>query len=287
MKAIFSLLPETFRQWSAHRVPRMGAALSFYTIFSLGPLVVLTLSFVSIAVERNAARAEMIAQFRSQVGNEGANMVEMILTQTSAANTGTWETIIGFIVLLIGASGVFGELQDSLNQIWGVVPSHHPLLVLIKERLVSFIMILVMSLLMLLSFLFSAIYSFAGTHLHQWFPRLDGVWEMANSGISLVVIAALFALIYRVVPDVRLTWRDVLPGAIIAAILFVIGKLVLGFYFGLSAIASSYGAAGSLIVVLIWVFYSAQIMFFGAEFSNVYAHRYGSHRKDEAEVLST
>jgi membrane protein len=285
MKTFFSLLHETFRQWLAHRVPRMGAALSFYTIFSLAPLAILTLSLVSLAIERNAARTEMIDQFRAQVGSAGADMVEKILAHTSAANTSTWEAVIGFIVLLVGASGVFGELQDSLNQIWGVTPRHHPLLVLIKERAISFVMVLLMSLLMLLSFMFSALISFAGTYLHGRFPRLEGAWELGNSGISLVVIAVLFALIYRVVPDARVTWRDVWPGASIAAVLFVIGKLVLGFYFGLSAIASSYGAAGSLIIVLVWVFYSAQIMFFGAEFTCLYAHRFGSHREDEAAVI--
>lgn len=281
MKAIYPLIHETFRRWNAHRVPRMGAALSFYTVFSLAPMVILTLSLVSLAIEKNAARAEIIAQFRAQVGDPGANMVETILAHTSAANTSSWQAILGFIVLLVGASGVFGELQDSMNQIWDVTPQRNPVVVVIKERVMSFIMVFVVSALLLLSFIFSALAALAGTLLHGVFPRLDRVWEWANSGLSLLVIVALFALIYRAIPDARVTWRDVYPGAVIAALLFIVGKYVLGFYFGLSSITSMYGAAGSLIVVLMWVYYSAQIMLFGAVFTRVYALQIGSHRGGE------
>lgn len=281
MKAIYCLLHETFRRWNAHRVPRMGAALSFYAVFSMAPLAILTLSLVSLTIERNAARAEMIEQFRAQVGDQGARMVETILAHTSAANTSTWQALLGFVVLLVGASGVFGELQDSLNQIWDVTPQRHPVLIMIKERAMSFVMVLIMSLLLLLSFFFSALIAIAGAFFHDVSPRLASLWELANSGISLLMIVALFALIYRAIPDARMSWRDVIPGAAIAAVLFVLGKYVLSFYFGLSSITSMYGAAGSLIIVLMWVFYSAQIMFFGAVFTRVYALQMGSHRDDD------
>ena len=265
-------------------MPRMGAALSFYTLFSLAPLAILTLSLVSLAIERSAARAEMIEIIRYQIGNEGADTISGILAKTAAASTSPWEAVVGFIVLLIGSSSVFGELQDSLNQIWNVTPQRHPLLGMIKKRVISFVIVLVLSLFMVLSFLFSAAFAVAGSYLHDKLPRLDGAWELANSVVSLLVIAMLFGLIYRFIPDARITWRDVVPGAAIAAVLFVIGKYVLGFYFGRSAIASSYGPAGSVIIVLLWVYYSAQIMLFGAEFSRVYAQRFGSHRDDEAQV---
>lgn len=286
MKAIISLFGETFPQWSAHRIPRMGAALSFYAIFSLAPLAILTLSLVSFAVERDTARAEMVNQFRSQVGNEGAAVVEMILSKTDGTHTSVVGTIIGFVVLLVGASGVFGELQDSLNQIWEVSTQRHPFFAMIKERAISYAMVFVMSFLMLVSFLYSAVIAAAGSYLHARFPVLDSSWVLGNSAISLLVSALLFALIYRVVPDARITWGDVWIGALIAAVLFVAGKLVLGFYFGRSAIASSYGAAGSLIIILVWVYYSAQILFFGAEFTRVYALRFGSHRSDEDALKS-
>ena len=284
MKAFGTLLGETFRRWNAHRVPRMGAALSFYAIFSLAPLAILTLSLVSLAVGRDAARAEMVNQFRSQVGNEGADMVEMILTKTDGSHTSIMGTLIGFAVLLVGASGVFGELQDSLNQIWEVSTQRHPFFVMVKERAISFAMVFVMSFLMLVSFLFSAVIAAAGSYLHARLPILDATWEWGNSAVSLPVSALLFAIIFRVVPDTRITWGDVWLGALIAAILFVAGKLVLGFYFGRSAIASNYGAAGSLVIMLVWVYYSAQILFFGAEFTRVYALRFGSHRGDDEVV---
>lgn len=281
MNALLTLFIETFRRWNAHRVPKMGAALSFYTVFSLAPLSILVLSLVSLAVERNAARAEIVGQFRNFVGNEGAEMMEMILKKTAAESTGVLGTLVGFVVLLIGASGVFGELQDSLNQIWGVSSKRHPVFILVKERVFSFAMVFVMGFLMLVSFLFSAAIAAAGGWLHARFPGLDSSWDLGNSVVSLLVIAALFALIYRMVPDASVGWRDVWLGSLIAAALFELGKFVLGFYFGRSAIASSYGAAGSLIIILVWVFYSAQILFFGAEFTRVYALRYGSHRSDE------
>ncbi|MDZ4401766.1 YihY/virulence factor BrkB family protein [Prosthecobacter sp.] len=286
MKIFFSLLRETFRQWDAHRVPKMGAALSFYTVFSLAPLAILVLSLVSLAVERDAARAEIVGQFRNFVGHEGAEVMEMILTKTGVEHTGILGTVIGFVVLLIGASGVFGELQDSLNQIWGVSSKRHPVFILVKERVFSFAMVFVMGFLMLVSFMFSAAIAAAGNYLHGRYPGLDGPWEWGNAVISLLVIALLFALIFRLVPDARITWRDVWPGALIAAVLFEVGKFILGFYFGRSAIASSYGAAGSLIIILVWVFYSAQILFFGAAFTRVYAMRFGSHRDDEAAVIA-
>jgi membrane protein len=284
MKAFVSLLTETFRQWDAHRVPKMGAALSFYTVFSLAPLAILVLSLVSLAVERDAARAEIVGQFRAFVGNEGAEVMEMILVKTGTERTGIVGTIIGFVVLLIGASGVFGELQDSLNQIWGVSSKRHPVFIMVKERVFSFAMVFVMGFLMLVTFMFSAVIAAAGTYLHGRYPGLDGPWEWGNAVISLLVIPLLFALIFRMVPDTRITWKDVWLGALISSVLFVVGKFVLGFYFGRSAIASSYGAAGSLIIVLVWVYYSAQILFFGAEFTRVYALRFGSHRGDEEAV---
>lgn len=285
-KALLPLFKETFRQWDAHRVPKMGAALSFYTVFSLAPLAILVLSLLSLAVERSAARAEIVGQFRNFVGHEGAEVMEMILTKTGAENHGILGTALRFVVLLIGASGVFGELQDSLNQIWGVSSKRHPVFILVKERVFSFAMVFVMGFLMLVSFMFSAAVAAAGNYLHGRLPGLDGPWEWGNAVISLLVIALLFALIFRLIPDTRIAWGDVWLGASISAGLFVLGKFVLGFYFGRSALASSYGAAGSLIIILVWVFYSAQILFFGAAFTRVYAMQLGSHRAVEDVVTA-
>ena len=274
MNTLMYLIRETVRQWSAHRVPRMGAALSFYTVLSLAPLVIVTLSLVSLAVARSAASAAMVDQVRGIVGNEGADTVRMILTKAADVHAGAWETLLGFGMLLVGASGVFSELQDSLNEIWDVEPRHHPVFALLKERTISFIMVLVMSLLLLLSFLFSAAVAMVNNYLRGLSPGLGDVWELGNSGVSLLMTAILFALIYRVVPDTRVLWRDVWAGALIAAVLFVVGKFVLAFYFGQSAIASNFGPAAPLIIILLWVYYSAQIFLFGAEITRVCAtHR--------------
>jgi membrane protein len=215
-KALLPLFKETFRQWDAHRVPKMGAALSFYTVFSLAPLAILVLSLLSLAVERSAARAEIVGQFRNFVGHEGAEVMEMILTKTGAENHGILGTVLGFVVLLIGASGVFGELQDSLNQIWGVSSKRHPVFILVKERVFSFAMVFVMGFLMLVSFMFSAAVAAAG-YLHGGLPGLDGPWDWGNAVISLLVIALLFALIFRLIPDTRIAWGDVWLGASISA----------------------------------------------------------------------
>jgi membrane protein len=282
IKRFVALLGETFRQWDAHRIPKMGAALSFYTVFSLAPLAILVLSFVSLAVERNAARTEILGRFSALVGDEGTEMIELILTKSAAETTGILGTIIGFMVLLIGASGVFGELQDSLNQIWGVSSKRHPVFLMAKERLFSIVMVFVTGLLMLVSFLLSAAIAAAGSYLHSQLPGLDGPWELGNSLISLLIIALLFALIFRMIPEATIAWRDVWLGAVITAVLFVFGKHVLGFYFGRSAVASSWGAGASLMIILVWVFYSAQILFFGATFTHVYAQRYGSLRRGSA-----
>jgi membrane protein len=278
MKQFVALLGETFRQWDAHRVPKMGAALSFYTALSLGPLVILILSLVGLAVGRNAARIEIVGRFRTFVGDEGAAMIETILTTSAAGATSMPEAVFGFVVLLIGASGVFGELQDSLNQIWGVASKRHPVFLMMKERIFSFTMVLVMGVLMLVSFLFSAAVAAAGSYLHARHPGLDSSWELGNSAISLAIIALLFALIFRLIPNAKIAWGDVWLGAVVAALLFELGKLLLALYFGRSALASTWGAAGSLIIILVWVFYSAQILYFGATFTHVYALRCGSLR---------
>ena len=194
--------------------------------------------------------------------------------------------VLGFGMLLVGASGVFGELQSSLNEIWNVATPSHPFFELLRERAISFVMVLVMSLLMLGSFLVSAAEGMAGKYLHGVSAGLDGLWQLGTSGVSLLLTAGLFAVIYRLVPDPRILWRDVWAGAVIAAALFELGKWALGIYLGRSAIASSYGAAGPLVIVLVWVFYSAQIFLCGAEFTRVYTVHRGSRQFGDAAPQS-
>jgi membrane protein len=287
IRAFFGLLVETFQRWNADRVPRMGAALSFYTVFSLAPLSVLMLLLVSMAVGRGAAQEEIVGQVRALVSSEGADLVAMILSATASAEASSspWMTALGIGVLLIGASGMFGELQDSLNQIWGVSSKWHPVLVLIKERAFAFVMILVLACLMFVSFLYSAVSAAVGGYVSERFPGWAGPWEWGTSAVSLLAMAMLFALIFRAVPYTRIYWKDVWLGALLTAFMFLVGKVVLGFYFGRSALAAHYGAAGALIIVLVWVYYSAQILLFGAEFTRVYALRYGSRQDETVKEL--
>jgi membrane protein len=280
----FRLLRETAISWDAHKAPKMGAALAYYTALSLAPLVVLVVGMVSLFVEQNSARAEIVAQFSAMLSKEGGATVDAILAHSAKQNASVWATIAGTAVLLIGASGVFGELQDSLNTIWEVPPRERVWLGLIRERLLSFAMVFVLGFLVLVSLLLSAAIAAIGVYLKNWAPGFDVFWESVNSVISFGVVTVLFASLFRFLPDIKIAWGDVWLGALLAAALFILGKFLLGFYIGRSAFASTYGAAGSLIIVLFWVYYSSQIFFFGAEFTRAYARCCGSHRDARPEL---
>lgn len=278
MKTFWSLLKTTYNSWSAHKAPRMGAALAYYTTLSLAPLVVIVVGLVGLVVEHDSARAQIVAQFSTLMGQEGSAMVETILTHSAAQKAGLWTAIAGFVLLLLGASGVFGELQDSLNEIWEVPPRAGHWRALLRSRLLSFAMVFALGFLVLVSLAASAGTAAAGTYAKAWVPGFDALWEWVNSVVSLAVVTIMFAGLFRFLPDVKIAWRDVWTGAAITAVLFVLGKFLLGLYIGRSAIGSAYGAAGSLVVVLLWVYYSAQIFFFGAEFTRSVAQWRGSHR---------
>jgi membrane protein len=276
-RGFLGLLAETGKGYSRHRVAKMGAALSYYTAFSLGPLVGLILTLASLVVRRRDASHYIIQEVSDLVGANGGAAVKQILEHTSSIHFASWSTVVSFIVLLVGASGAFGELQDSLNQIWEVPPERHPFLAMIKGRALSLAMIFVLGFFMLVSLLLSAVIAaLSGMVVHQ-FPTVG--LELANSLISVIVFSILFCFMFRVLPNVPLHWSDVWPGAILSAVLFIIGKFLLGWYIGFSSVSfSRYGAAGSFVVVLVWVFYSAQIFFLGAEFARAYTLKYGSQR---------
>ncbi len=272
------LFKETFQQWSYHKAPKMGAALAYYAVLSLAPLVILVLSLMSLLVQRSDARTQIVAQFSSLVGRQGGEMVDTILASTASSQAGLWSAIVGFVVLLIGASGAFGELQDSLNQIWDVKTGDRTWMAMIKDRVLSFTMVFVIGFLLLISLVLSAGIAAAAKFLRGYIPASGGVWEGANLLASVLVITILFALIFRILPDTYIAWRDVWIGAALTSVLFTIGKFLIGLYLGKAAVASSYGAAGSLIIILLWTYYSSQILFFGAEFTRVFAHRFGTRQ---------
>jgi membrane protein len=280
LAALVSLLKETFQQWTAHKAPKMGAALAYYAALSLAPLVMISLSLISLFVEKKSARTDVVEQFTNLVGQQGGTLVDTILTDAASPKAGVIGTIVGLVVLLVGASGAFGELQDSLNQIWDVPVASRPWMAMIKDRLLSFAMVFVIGFLLLVSLLLSAGIAAVARFLHGYLPGTEGMWHGANFVLSFLVITVLFALLFRVLPDTYIAWRDVWVGSALTALLFTLGKFLIGLYLGQAAVASSYGAAGSLIIVLLWTYYSAQIVFFGAEFTRTFAKRYGTHRGD-------
>ena len=259
-----------------HKAPKMGAALAYYTAFSLAPLVILILSVISLVMERNVAAQDLVAQISDLVGAEGASVVQGILDHAGSTQALSWSTGVSLLVLWISASGAFGELQDSLNTIWEVPQQKHALLAMLRQRMLSLSMVFVLGFFLVASLVVSTLI----TGLTSAFmgPGSKVALELGNSVLSLVIIAAMFGFVFRYLPDAKLRWRDVMPGAIFSAGLFIVGKFCLAFYISHSAFASSYGAAASFVVILFWVFYSAQILYFGAEFTRAYTRRFGSHQ---------
>ena len=277
-KVIVGLLKETFQEWQEDKASRLAAALAYYTIFSLAPLVIIAIEIAGAVFGEEAARGEIERQIQGLVGSAGAEVIQTAIQNANKPDAnGGLASLISVIVLLFGASGVFSELQDSLNTIWEVQPKPgRGIKGFVSKRILSFSMVLGIGFLLMVSLIVSAVLSGLSAYMSHLVPGIDWFWGIVNFVISFGVISLLFALIYRFLPDVKITWNDVAIGAIITALLFTIGKTVLGLYLGQGSFASTYGAAGSLVIVLAWVYYSAQILFFGAEFTQVYATKYGS-----------
>ena len=275
-KQTFRLLKEAVQEWQQDKASRLAAALAYYTVFSLAPLLILVVAIAGAVFGTDTARAELTAQIQGLVGQSGADVITDALENASepGANQGLMATIISIGVLIFGASGVFVELQNSLNTIWNVEPKPGGgIKYMLQKRLLSFSMILVIGFLLLVSLVISTALSAIGGFLTEW---AEGLSWILNTVISLSLITALFAAIFKYLPDAKIAWRDVGIGAFITALLFTLGKYLLGLYLGNASIGSTYGAAGSLVVLLFWIYYSAQILFFGAEFTQVYARRFGS-----------
>ncbi|MFN8498322.1 MAG: YihY/virulence factor BrkB family protein [Anaerolineae bacterium] len=276
---IFGLLKDTFSEFSEDKAPRLGASLAYYTVFSLAPLLVIAIGIAGVVFGAQAAQGQIMNAIGGLVGEQGAEGIQaMVAGASRQPSGGIIATIIGLVALLFGASGVFGALQDSLNTMWEVQPKPgRGILGMIKDRFFSFSMVLGTGFLLLVSLIISAGLSAVGAWLGNALPGGEALWQVINFIVSLAVITVIFALLFKYIPDAKIAWRDVWVGAFITALLFTIGKFAIGLYLGHSAFGSSYGAAGSLLVLLLWVYYSAQILFFGAEFTQVYANQYGSH----------
>jgi membrane protein len=279
------LLKQTVADWSEDKAPRLGAALAYYTVFSLAPLLVISVALAGLFVDPDQAQAVMDEQVRGFLGEGGQAAVQAMVEGARKPTGGVIATVVGIVALLFGASGVFGQLQDALNTIWEVEPKPgRGVWGILRDRFLSFGMVLGIGFLLLVSLVLSSLITAAGNLARDLLPGPDALLHGINLAVSFGVVTLLFAAIFKLLPDVRIAWRDVWIGAAGTAVLFTIGKYLISLYLGYAAPESTYGAVGSLIAVLLWTYYSAQILLLGAEFTQAYARMYGSQIKPAANA---
>ena len=270
------LVTQSFKEWSEDKASRLAAALAYYTVFSIPPLLIIVLAITGQVFDDAPAR--ITAEINSFIGETGGKAITEILENASKPGGTIVATIVSIITLFLGASGVFGQLQDALNTVWEVqADPNRGILATVKDRFFSFTMVLGVGFLLLVSLILTASLAALNEFVQGVVPGAMILAAIINFVISFATITLLFALIFKVIPDVTIDWQDVWIGAVVTAALFTFGKWGISFYLSRSAPASTYGAAGSLIIILLWVYYSAQILFLGAEFTQVYANKYGSH----------
>ncbi len=276
-----TVLIESLSSWVDHRASSKGAALAFYTLFSMTPILVLAIAVAGYFFGAEAAQGEIVAQVQGLVGPNGAQAIQALLAAARDPASGLLATLVASVLLLFGATSVFAELKDSLDELWGLdKPRQSAFSVLLRTRLLSFGMVLVLAFLLLVSLVVSAALAMLEHQASAVLGSSAVTLTTISSLLSLGVITCLFAVIYKTLPDAQLPWRDVWVGAAFTAGLFTLGKYAIGLYLGNSGIASSFGVAGSLIALLLWVYYSAQIFFLGAAFTRHYALRFGSLRQE-------
>ncbi|BEV12257.1 YihY/virulence factor BrkB family protein [Asticcacaulis sp. DW145] len=267
------MLLEALHEWNEDKAPRLGAALAFYSILSIGPLLLIVTGIAGIAFGREAVNGYMMAELSALIGDQGASAVQTMLSGAFNPRQGLVATVIGFITLIISATGFFAQLQEAMNDIWNVEPPRLHWKVFIQKRLLSFALVVGIGFLLLISLVVSAGLAAFSAFISPYIPA--PVMGLINLILSFGVVTFLFAMTFKILPDARIEWSDVWVGAAITAILFSFGKQLIGLYLGQSAMSSAYGAAGSLIVLLVWIYYSTQIFFFGAEFTQVYSRHLG------------
>jgi len=274
---LIELLKKTYAEWSQDNCMRLGAALAYYTIFSLAPMLVIVIAVAGFAFGEQAAEGRIVEQLRGLLGEEGAAGVQGMIKNASQAEAGLVATVVGVATLLLGATTVFTELHAALNDVWNVPRSESwTWWDLVRARVSGFTIILGIGFLLLVSLVVSAVLSGLHERIGGLFPGAPLLFQTINFAISFAVVTLLFAMIFKILPDIDLRWGDVWVGAAFTSLLFGVGKLAIGFYLGFAGAGSVYGAAGSLVIVLLWVFYSSQLLFFGAEFTQVWARSRGS-----------
>ena len=284
LKALYQLAKMAVANWLDDYAPSMGAALAYYTVFSIAPLLVIVIAVAALMFGQDAAQAAIIGQANGLIGENGGKAIESMLASAQEPKEGIIASAIGIVLLIVGATTVFAELETNLNRVWKVEPEKGSgLWHFLRTRLLAFGMVLAIGFLLIVSLVVGAGTAAWGKYWSGWFGGLEFLLQAANVAVSVVVMTVLFAMIYKFIPRVLIRWRDVWIGALVTSVLFSLGKFLIGIYIGKAGVESSYGAAGALVVLLIWVYYSAQIFLLGAEFTKVYAESHGS-RKIEATV---
>lgn len=289
-KQLWPVLKAAAADWSRDRAPRLGAALAYYTIFSMVPLLIVIIGVIGLVFGQEAAQSAIMGQISNLIGPQGAASIKDMLHRADQPSSGIISTIIATVTLLFGASGFFGQLKDALNTVWGIEPKEgRGIWGIVKDNFLSFATLLGTAFLLLVSLVLSTALAAFGKWFGNLLPLPEAVLQIFNIVVSFAVITGLFALIFKVLPDAHIAWRDVWIGAALTSALFTIGKFGISLYLGKSNVASSYGAAGSLVLVLVWVYYSVQILLYGAEFTQVYANWMGQriHPTKEAKVVNT
>lgn len=276
-KAVYRHLVDTAGIWNNSNASAMGAAVAFYTIFAIAPLFVLVLALAGLWFGKEAAQQELFNQIARLVGQKGSEAIHSLLIAANRPKAGMFATILGFATLFLGATSVFVQLQQSLNAIWNVRPTITGIRAYLKTRIVSFGALLAIGFLLMVSLILTTAIEAASAWIGGFFPGERVLWSSVNFSVSLGIVTLLFALMFKILPDVKIRWKDVWIGALITAVLFSLGKFLIGMYLGRSSVSSAYGAAGSFVIVLMWVYYSVQILLFGAASTRIYANRFGSH----------
>ena len=278
LRRIFLFLKQVLGDFSDDKALKFSASLSYYTVFSIAPFLAIIISVSGFFFGREAVQGELFPQINGLVGNDAAIQIQQMITHIHLSGKSALAAIVSFVVLIIGATGIFSEIQDSINHIWGLKSKpKRGWLKMIINRLISFSLIISLGFLLMVSLLLNTLVDLLSKKLMQLLPGI-GVYviDIINNCVMFILISFLFGIIFKVLPDARIRWKDVMVGAITTAVLFMIGKFCIGFYLGHSNLGSIYGTAGSIIIVMLWVYYSAVILYFGAEFTKVYAKQYGA-----------
>jgi len=269
------IIKETVADYFEDNALSRSASIAYFTVFSIAPILVICIAIAGLVFGQGASQGAIVGQLRGLMGEPEAQAVQAMIASAGNKSSGIWATVIGVVTLLITATGVFGEMQSSLNAIWKAEPKAG-LTGMLKARAAGLGLVAVLGFLLLVSLVASAGLAALGGTLNSFIPGMKTILQVANFVVSFLMVAALFAAIYKMLPDRRLKWKDVIVGAVTTSLLFTVGKMLIGLYIGSSSVASSYGAAGALVIVLLWVYYSSQIFLLGAEFTKVWASHHGS-----------